>query len=134
MACTSGQPQGVTLEATLSAGSDVLLAFKEEIVPAHSVTLRQWSGVLGSLLDGCGNSGSNSDAADNSTGACAEPGYQTTATTITIPMEGTSKQDWLTAMSFVYPVVPQPRVSWDNVEVRQELSALRSTLSSSHML
>lgn len=93
-----------TLEALLAARSDVTLVFSEDYsVPAHSLILRQWSGVLGSLLDSCGNS---------STGSCSD------AADISIPIEGTSKEDWLTVMAFLYPVVPQPVVSWDNLQVR----------------
>jgi hypothetical protein len=36
-------------------------------------------------------------------------------------MNGTSRQDWLTIMGFVYPIVPQPTVSWDNLEVSKAI-------------
>jgi hypothetical protein len=40
-----------------------------------------------------------------------------------IPMPGTSKIDWLTAMQFVYPVVPAPYITWGNSEVRLQAAA-----------
>jgi hypothetical protein len=32
-------------------------------------------------------------------------------------MPGTSKQEFLAVAEFMYPVVPLPKVSWDNLEV-----------------
>jgi hypothetical protein len=45
-------------------------------------------------------------------------------------MDGTSRDDWLTALSFVYPVMPLPDVTWDNLEVRCECQ--RRSLHSVH--
>jgi hypothetical protein len=96
-------PQTMPLEALLSDASDLVLVFDaEERVPGHSLILKQWSpGVLGSLLaSGCSSCCSS----------CQQPP--------SIPMQGTSKQDWLTAMQFAYPVVPAADITWDNCEVR----------------
>ena len=38
-----------------------------------------------------------------------------------IPMDGTSKEGWLLVMEFVYPVVPAPDMTWQNLEVLIQL-------------
>lgn len=90
------EPQQLT-DLLMKDGSDVHLVFDEEMVPAHSLTLKHWSGVLRNALE--------------STISSTRDGFTT------IPMEGTKKEDWLIAMEFMYPVVPQPEVTWDNLEV-----------------
>jgi hypothetical protein len=39
-------------------------------------------------------------------------------------MDGTSKEDWLLVLGFVYPLVPQPDITWDNLEVSLPLLLL----------
>jgi hypothetical protein len=94
---TGSMPQSKPLDALLLDASDLVLVFDaDERVPGHSLILKQWSpDVLGSLL----------------ASACCCSGS-------IIPMTGTSKKDWLTAMQFAYPVVPVPDITWDNLEVR----------------
>lgn len=92
-----------SLLSMLESGSDVELAFtaadgSTEIVPGHLFTLKLWSKVLAAALEVARSSNSSSSGA------------------IKIPMHGTSKEDWLLAMEFVYPVVPQPIVTRDNLE------------------
>jgi hypothetical protein len=40
-----------------------------------------------------------------------------TATLKKIELPGTSKSDFLTLAQFLYPLVPLPKVRWDNLEV-----------------
>lgn len=94
----------------LADGSDVVLEFRDasgalEDVPAHSLTLRQWSEVLRMAIQ-AESSGSNSSDRSSSSSSCR----------IRIPMDGTKKEDWLAVMEFLYPVTPPPVVTWDSLE------------------
>lgn len=84
----------------LADGSDIELVFRAaddttEVVPAHSLTLRLWSAVLREAIKL-----KSSDISGK----------------IRIPMTDTSKEDWLMAMEYLYPVTPQPVTNWDNLE------------------
>lgn len=91
--------------ALLDDGSDMELVFKAadgstDVVPGHSVILRLWSKVLAKNI------------------SVTRPSSTTGGTDkIRIDMIGISKEDWLLAMEFVYPVTPQPVVTWDNLEL-----------------
>lgn len=92
----------------LNQDSDVVLVFTDadgtaEEVPAHSLILQQWSDVLAGAL---------------STDHCSSINSRTQSR---IPVNGTSKEDWLLAMEFIYPVVPRPEVTWDNAEALSQL-------------
>jgi hypothetical protein len=105
MAFKPSTPQTMPLEALLSNASDLVLVFDAgERVPGHSFVLKQWSGVLAGLLASDCTSSSSSSSSSSS---------KVPKLTI-IPMPGTSKKDWLTAMQFAYPVVPAPDITWDN--------------------
>lgn len=88
----------------LSLGSDVQLLFDDEAVPGHAQTLSMWSKVLSNALE-AGNCSSSSSA------SLLNYNSKPASGPITIPMDGTSKNDWLTAVSFIYPVVPQALVT-----------------------
>ncbi|WIA39185.1 hypothetical protein OEZ86_005310 [Tetradesmus obliquus] len=45
------------------------------------------------------------------------PSSKGAAATKEIQMPGTSKDDFLTLAQFMYPIVPLPKVSWDNLKV-----------------
>lgn len=93
----------------LNDDSDVRLVFSDDaVVPAHSQILKQWSGVLRSTMESSDTTSSSSSTTKTIT---------TSERVTSIPMEGTKKGDWLVAMQFMYPVIPQPEVSWDNLEV-----------------
>ncbi|WIA23140.1 hypothetical protein OEZ86_010038 [Tetradesmus obliquus] len=94
----------------LSLGTDVQLLFEDEAVPGHAQTLSMWSKVLSNALE-AGNCSSSSSA------SLLNYNSKPASGPITIPMDGTSKNDWLTAVSFIYPVVPQALVTWDNLEM-----------------
>lgn len=70
-----------------------------EVIPGHSLILGMWSIVMRGAIEADRKRGSNNK--------------------IRIPMTGTSKEDWLTVMEFLYPVVPATEAvpSWDNLEV-----------------
>lgn len=86
----------------LSDNSDTCLVFDgnkgKETVPAHASILRLHSAVLAEALN----------LAPSSKGAAA---------TKEIQMPGTSKDEFLTLAQFMYPIVPLPKVSWDNLKV-----------------
>jgi hypothetical protein len=105
MAFKFSEPQSMPIEALLSDACDLNLVFDaDERVPGHSFILKHWSGELKSLLAiECSDSSSSGPTV--------------------IPMPGTSKEDWLTAMRFAYPVVPAPDVTWDNCEVHLQADA-----------
>lgn len=86
----------------LEDGSDLELVFDAEnscsnpqTIAGHSQVLRLWSKVIREAID-----------AENNTSSEGK---------IRVPMPGTRKQDWLLAMEFLYPVVPAPAISWDNL-------------------
>lgn len=110
----------------LKHGSDVHLLFGEEVVPAHSLILKQWSGVLRNALLASSSSSDSITSSESSTRTISE-------CVTTIPMEGTSREDWLVAMEFMYPVVPQPEVTWKDLEVRKPLLLPHCGISA-HML
>lgn len=94
-----------------SSHCDVELVFttkdkSAETVPAHSIVLRQWSNVLAEALETEVNYASSSTNTDR----------------VRIPVTGTSKEDWLQLMEFIYPVLPRPQVTWDNLEKLLEVS------------
>jgi hypothetical protein len=97
------------LEQLLSDANDLVLVFDgDKVVPGHSQILRQWSGVLAGVVDGCC---SKDNVVMVNHGSCNLP---------RIPMSGTKKEDWLAAMAFAYPVMPAADVTWENLEVSSE--------------
>jgi hypothetical protein len=94
------------LRDLLSSGADVELLFGDERAPGHSQILSKWSKVLCTALE-----------TDSSSSSAARSSSSSSSKITSIPMPGTRKDDWLTAMSFVYPVMPQPEVTWENLEV-----------------
>jgi hypothetical protein len=97
------------LQELLSIGSDVQLLFGDETVPGHANILSMWSKVLSNALEAGTCSSSSKLQLNNNSKPASCP--------ISIHMDGTSKEAWLTALSFFYPVLPQPEVTWDNLEV-----------------
>ena len=103
-------PAQVLLLDLLRDGPDLELKFDDgSTLQGHASLLSLASGVLKAAIElGEGSTAamgaSNSKAASN---ACL----------ITITLTGTSKEDWLEAMKFVYPVSPTPTVSFDNLEL-----------------
>lgn len=88
----------------MSDGADVELAFDDDstMLPAHSQLLRLCSGVLAKALEA----------------SAAVVDGRVDGRAMRIPLPGTSRADWLTAMRFVYPAfAPLPVVTWDNLEL-----------------
>uniref|UniRef100_A0A383VMB3 BTB domain-containing protein n=1 Tax=Tetradesmus obliquus TaxID=3088 RepID=A0A383VMB3_TETOB len=94
------------LEA-MSTKPDISLVFKgddgTESVPAHATILMLHSPVLAQAVELAPSSSSSSSS---SSAAMKE-----------LQMPGTSKADFLTVAQFLYPILPLPKVSWDNLEV-----------------
>jgi hypothetical protein len=124
---TSGEFGAATrdeqLQELLSHGSDVRLLFGDEALPGHSHTLSMWSKVVGNALEA---STCSSSSSSSSSGTARLLGRHSSST-VSIPMDGTSKDDWLTALSLIYPVLPQPDVTWENLEVSCKPHTLSGT-------
>jgi hypothetical protein len=93
----------------MSQQSDTILTFDGDVkVDAHGAILRLHSPVLAQKLQ-LAQISSSSSSSSNNTGAGA-------GLTL-LHMPGTSKADFLVVAQFLYPAVPLPKVSWDNLEV-----------------
>jgi hypothetical protein len=89
--------------------SDTILTFDSDAkVDAHGAILRLHSPVLAQKLQ-LAQISSSSSSSSNNTGAGAG--------LMLLHMPGTSKADFLVVAQFLYPAVPLPKVSWDNLEV-----------------
>jgi hypothetical protein len=92
--------------------ADVTFTFDDgTTLPGHSQLLRMYSKVLFAAV------AAGSSSSSSSTDSCKSP------QPLRISMPGTSRSDWLTAMAFAYPLKEQPKVTWDNLEVRAPCSA-----------
>ena len=98
------------LARLLDGEPDVVLRFGTETLCGHATLLRLASGVLRNALE--------AHKASPAVSASKEPH----GSAIEIPMDGTAKQDWLLIMEFIYPVVPTPRVTLENLEVLVQLA------------
>lgn len=98
-----------TLLGMLERDSDMDLIFTTadgitEVVPGHSLILGLWSPVMRAAVE----AGSSSNSS--------------TTNRTRVQMTGTSKNDWLMAMEFLYPISPPPVVTWDNLEPQLALA------------
>jgi hypothetical protein len=91
----------------MNSKADVVLTFTKDDVKdtlkSHSSILQLASPVLAHALELQPTSSSSSNSSSS--------------TLLQLPMLGTSKADFLTVAAFLYPLVPLPKVSWDNLEV-----------------
>jgi hypothetical protein len=98
-----------TLQQMMSDAADIVLAFSEnnakETLSSHSSIIRLSSPVLAHALD------------LQSTGSSSSSSSSSSSTLKQLPLPGTSKADFLVVVQFLYPVLPLPKVSWDNLEV-----------------
>jgi hypothetical protein len=98
-----------------STDADLTLVFKgrngRETVQAHSTILKLHSPVLAQALN-LAPSSSIGVKRSSSSSSNSDP-----AGTRKLNMPGTSRADFLTIAQFLYPIVPLPKVSWDNLEV-----------------
>jgi hypothetical protein len=89
----------------MSTNADIILTFSKdnvkETVQSHSSIISLTSPVLAHALGLQSTSNSSSSS----------------STLKQLPLPGTSKADFLIVAQFLYPVVPLPKVSWDNLEV-----------------
>jgi hypothetical protein len=96
----------------MSSDADTTLVFDsescKETLQAHATILKLHSPVLAQALELAPNS---------STGVKRSSSSSDPAGTRKLDMPGTSKADFLTIAQFLYPTVPLPKVSWDNLEV-----------------
>jgi hypothetical protein len=97
----------------MSSDADITLVFDsqsgKESVQAHSAILKLHSPVLAQAIDLAPSSSIGVKHSSSSDSVAAA--------TWTLDMPGTSKADFLVVAQFLYPILPLPEVSWDNLEV-----------------
>ena len=110
-AVNASPPHQVLLLDLLKEDPDLELKFEDgTALVAHTVLLSMASGVLKTAIQA-------------ERGACSAALPTTIAASTSRPaifsitLEGTSKEEWLEAMEFVYPVSPPPIISFDNLEL-----------------
>ncbi|KAF8060600.1 Pacrg [Scenedesmus sp. PABB004] len=120
------------LATIMARGSDVDLVFggSEELVPAHRSVLALWSGVLAMALETetaegqiGGPQQQRAGAPGPGGGGGGGGGAQQQRGRRRVAMPGTSVEAWLQVAAFMYPLIPPPSVSWDNLEVLLTLGA-----------
>lgn len=89
------------LEALMGLNADTELRFDDGVLPANSYVLSFFSSVLRNAVEA-------QQAADQEEGS---------SSSISIPMAGITKAQWLQAAPFWHPVEPAPAVQWDNLEL-----------------
>ncbi|KAF6256773.1 hypothetical protein COO60DRAFT_1640467 [Scenedesmus sp. NREL 46B-D3] len=96
----------------MSKGSDGVLHFQgdegQEMVLVHATILKLHSPALAQALESAPSSSSSVKCSSSNSSPAAKPKVQ---------MLGTSKADFLVVAQFMYPIMPLPKVSWDNLEV-----------------
>jgi hypothetical protein len=98
----------------MSSDADTTLVFDsengKETVQAHATILKLHSPVLAQALKLAPSSSSTAGVKRRSSDSAP-------AATRKLDMPGTSRADFVTIAQFLYPIVPLPKVSWDNLEV-----------------
>lgn len=112
-------PQKV--EDLLAMDADVQLTFSDGTLMANSTMLRMTSPVLRNALEAhtagaaglhlLSSSSNNNKGNRSSTSLSTSSTTTTSNSTATIPIEGVTKEDWLKAAAFVYPVVRPAKVT-----------------------
>lgn len=102
----------------LEQGSDVVLEFDSgDTLPGHAAVLRMWSGVLAGALELPSGGGAGDDGAgDGSSDRDSEASSGDFSSSHRIPLPGTRVADWLTAIAWAYPVIPQPELAWHTLD------------------
>jgi hypothetical protein len=104
------------LRSRMAKESDTVLTFSSDTkLNAHAAILRLHSPRLARKLQSAQISSSSSSKKRKLNKGSSNTG--TGATLKLLHMPGTSKADFLVVAQFLYPAVPLPKVSWDNLEV-----------------
>lgn len=91
----------MNLESLMGYNADLSLEFQDGRLPGNSTLL----GIHSSVLRG---------ACEAGTADAGSSGQQE----LVIPMPGLKKEDWMTVVPFLYPVIPRATISsWSQLEV-----------------